>query len=59
MQQKEPSTDAAYKEAKRSEAKGKDREERRGDCFGRIIGDVSLSAYRSEFVTALESSFLW
>ena len=32
--------------------------EKRGDCLWRIIGDVSPSAYRSELVTTLESSFL-
>ena len=34
------------------------RETRRGDCLWRIT-DVSPSAYRSELVTTLESSFLW
>lgn len=38
---------------------GRGRETRRGDCLWRITGDVSPSAYRSELVTTLESSFLW
>lgn len=35
------------------------REKRRGDCLWRITEDVSPSAYTSELVTTLQSSFLW